>query len=89
MKKIRDYIADDMFNHITMSGPDINRLFDPQGGMTPQDKEKYLQGIVCTYPFMMLNNFCNWRYDAEDPSPQPYAAFMEDQMPRFRQNASR
>lgn len=85
MKKIRDFIADDMFNHIAMSGPAINKYFDPEGGMTVKEKEEYAKGIICTYPFMMLNNFCAWRYDEEDPIPKPYAPFMESQMPKVQE----
>lgn len=84
MKKIRDYIHDDMFNHILMSGPAIEKYFDPAEGMTLKEKHEYDQGIFCTYPFMMLANYCNWKYDAEEPAPRPYADFMNEAMPRLQ-----
>lgn len=40
MKKIRDYIHDDMFNHILMSGPAIEKYFDPAEGMTLKEKHE-------------------------------------------------
>ena len=84
MKKIREFLGDDMFNHIAMSGPDIDRYFDPNGGMTTEDKKKYAQGIICTYPFMMLGNYCRWRFDEEDPIPRPYEPFMEARLPEIQ-----
>ncbi len=84
MKKIRDFIADDMFNHISMSGPDIEKYFDPASGMTLADKLAYDKGIMCTYPFMMLGNYCNFKYDEEDPAPRDYEAFKAEAMPRLQ-----
>ena len=74
-----------MFNHIAMSGPDIEKYFNPENGMTLADKLAYDKGIMCTYPFMMLGNYCNFKYDEEDPAPRDYEAFKAEAMPRLQE----
>lgn len=83
MKKIRDFLADDMFNHILMSGPDIVKYFDPAAGMTPEEKHAYCQGIFCTYPHIMLGNFTRWLF-SEEPAPKDYSGFMEESLPTLQ-----
>lgn len=46
-----------MFNHIAMSGQNINGYFDPVAEMSVKKKEEYEKGIICTYPFMFLMNY--------------------------------
>ena len=75
MKSIRDYIAQDMWGHILMTGPDIRGYISGEKYPTAQEKKGYCQGIFTMYPHMMLGNFAAWLWGKE--APKPYAAFLD------------
>lgn len=74
MKSVRDYIAQDMWGHILMSGPDIRGYITGQMYPTPQEQHNYCQGIFTMFPHMMLGNFSRWLW--EEGAPKDYQAFM-------------
>lgn len=78
VKKIREYIADDMFNHILMSGGEIRACVNGSKYPTLQDKLGYCEGIMTVFPHMLLGNFTRWLWDGE--SPKPYEGFMQPSM---------
>lgn len=75
MKSIRDFIAQDMWSHILMTGPDIRGYLSGERYPSPKDKEKYCQGILTVYPHMMLANFSTWLWDGNPP--KGYSTFMD------------
>lgn len=74
MKSVRDYIAQDMWGHILMTGPDIRGYISGEKYATVAEKKAYCQGIFTMYPHMMLGNFTRWLW--EDGAPKPYKDFM-------------
>ena len=74
MKSVRDYIAQDMWGHILMTGPDIRGYLSGEKYPTVAEKKGYCQGIFTMYPHMMLGNFTRWLW--EDGAPKPYEDFM-------------
>lgn len=74
MKSVRDYIAQDMWGHILMTGPDIRGYLSGEKYPTVAEKKDYCQGIFTMYPHMMLGNFARWLW--EDGAPKPYEDFM-------------
>jgi len=83
MKKIREFIGSDMFNHIAMSGPDIANFFDPSVVQSAEEKLSYAKGIICVYPYMMLGNYCSWKF-GDEPAPRNYEEFKNDSMPALQ-----
>lgn len=83
MKKIRDFIAQDMFNHMAMSGPDIAEFFSPESGQTAEQKLAYAKGIICTYPHILMGNYCDWKF-ADEAAPHDYAVFMKSSLPALQ-----
>ncbi len=75
MKSIRDYIAQDMWGHILMSGPDIRGYILGEKYPTTQEQHQYCQGIFTMFPHMMLGNFTRWLWEAQPP--KDYSVFME------------
>jgi hypothetical protein len=75
MKKIRDFLAQDMGNHILMSGPDIIGYVSGEKYPTPEDKKGYLEGIYTMFPHMLLSGFTRWLW--EDGAPKDYQQFLE------------
>lgn len=84
MKKIREFIGSDMFNHIAMTGPDIVRYFDPECIQTAEQKLAYAKGIMCVYPHIMMGNYCAWKYE-DEPAPHDYTEFMKASIPALEQ----
>ena len=74
MKSVRDYIAQDMWGHILMTGPDIRGYLSGEKYPTVAEKKDYCQGIFTMYPHMMLGNFTRWLW--EEGAPKPYEDFM-------------
>ena len=74
MKSVRDYIAQDMWGHILMTGPDIRGYISGEKYPTVSEKKAYCQGIFTMYPHMMLGNFTAWLW--ESGAPKPYKDFM-------------
>ena len=74
MKSVRDYIAQDMWGHILMTGPDIRGYLSGEKYPTVAEKKGYCQGIFTMYPHMMLGNFTRWLW--EEGAPKPYEDFM-------------
>lgn len=75
MKRIREYISDDMFNHILMSGGEIRACVNGSKYVTPEEKLGYCQGIFTMFPHMLLANFSRWLWDGD--TPKPYEGFMD------------
>lgn len=75
MKSVRDYIAQDMWGHILMTGPDIRGYISGEKYPTPAEKKAYCQGIFTMYPHMMLANFTGWLWEAQPP--KSYEEFMD------------
>lgn len=78
MKSIRDYIAQDMWGHILMSGPDIRGCVSGSMYQTPEEKRQYCQGIMTVFPHMLLGNFSRWLWDSRPP--KEYEPFMDSSM---------
>ena len=75
MKSVKNFVMDDMWGHILMSGPDVTGYITGEMYKTPEEKHKYCQGIFTVYPHMMLGNFNRWFFG--EASPKDYSAFME------------
>ncbi len=75
MKSVRDYIAQDMWGHILMSGEAVKGCVTGATCKTPQEKHEYCQGIMTMFPHMMLGNFSRWLW--ENDAPKDYNTFME------------
>jgi hypothetical protein len=71
---IRDFIFQDMWGHILMSGPDITGYISGEKYPTAAEKENYCQGIFTMFPHMLLSGFTRWLWS--EP-PKDYNAFME------------
>ena len=77
-KSIHDFVLDDMWNHNLMSGDEIKGCVTGEKFATPDEKLGYCQGIFCTFPHMMLNNFSRWMWP--EGTPKDYQAFMEQSL---------
>lgn len=75
MKRIREYIGDDMFNHILMSGGEIRACVNGSKYSAPEEKLGYCQGILTVFPHMLLMNFSRWLWSGD--LPKPYEGFMD------------
>ncbi len=75
MKSVRDYLAQDMWGHILMSGEAVKGCVTGTTCKTAQEKHEYCQGILTMFPHMMLGNFARWFWD--QGTPKDYNAFME------------
>ena len=75
MKSIRDYLAEDMWNHILMSGDAIRGCVTMESCKTKAEQLDYCRGITTMFPHMLLMNFSRWYFDAG--MPKDYGAFME------------
>ena len=75
MKSVRDYLAQDMWGHILMSGDAVKGCVTGQTCATAQEKHEYCQGIMTMFPHMMLGNFSRWFWD--QGMPKDYNAFMD------------
>lgn len=75
MKSVRDYLAQDMWGHILMSGEAVKGCVTGATCKTPQEQHEYCQGILTMFPHMMLGNFSRWFWD--QGAPKDYSAFME------------
>ena len=78
---IKDYIADDMWGHILMSGEAVRGCAMGTTCSTAAEKLDYCKGIMVTFPFMMLANFSRWYKEHVDPAMQDYAPFMDAALP--------
>lgn len=78
MKSIRDYIAQDMWGHILMSGPDIRGCVSGTMYQTLEEKLQYCQGIMTVFPHMLLGNFSRWLWESQPP--KEYETFMDSSM---------
>ena len=75
MKSVRDYLAQDMWGHILMSGDAVKGCVTGQTCATAQEKLEYCQGIMTMFPHMLLGNFSRWLWD--EGAPKDYHAFMD------------
>lgn len=50
MKSVRDYLAQDMWGHILMSGDAVMGCVTGETCKTPQEKHEYCQGIMTMFP---------------------------------------
>ena len=75
MKSVKNFVMEDMWGHILMSGPDVTGYITGEKYPTPEEKHKYCQGILTMYPHMMMGNFTRWLFDAG--APKDYSAFMD------------
>jgi hypothetical protein len=71
---IRDFIFQDMWGHILMSGPDITGYLSGEKYPTAAEQESYCQGIFTMFPHMLLSGFTRWLWTQP---PKDYSAFME------------
>lgn len=74
MKSVRDYLAQDMWGHILMSGDAVRGCVLGETCKTDREKHEYCQGIMTMFPHMMLGNFTQWLWDGN--APKDYQAFM-------------
>ncbi len=74
MKKIKDFVLDDMWNHNLMSGGEIRGCALGVTHKTAAEKNSYCQGIFVTFPHMMFSNFSRWMWP--DGAPKNYQDFM-------------
>lgn len=75
MKSVKDFVMDDMWGHVMMTGPDIRGYLSGEKYPTLEEKKQYCQGILTMYPHMMLGNFSRWLWDGNPP--KDYGVFME------------
>lgn len=75
MKSVRDYLAQDMWGHILMSGDAVRGCVTGETCKTAAEKHEYCQGILTMFPHMMLGNFTRWMWDGN--APKDYDAFLE------------
>ena len=75
MKSVRDYLAQDMWGHILMSGDAVRGCVTGETCKTAAEKHEYCQGIMTMFPHMMLGNFSRWMWEAG--APKDYNAFLE------------
>lgn len=82
MKSIRDYLAEDMWGHILMSGDAVKGCVTGETCKTNLEKKEYCQGIMTVFPHMLLSNFSRWFWDRN--MPKDYKAFMDASVPALQ-----
>ena len=85
MKKIKDFVLDDMWNHNLMSGGEIKGCVLSTVHKTPAEKNAYCQGIFVTFPHMMFSNFSGWMWP--EGAPKNYQDFMGGSVKALQEKA--
>lgn len=80
MKKVDDFIRNDMPGHVALTGAAIRKYFDPAVKMTGEERRDYTKGLFTVYPYMMLANYHNWFFEGAEGAKNP-KSFMESHQP--------